>query len=179
MNPETQLQHMLFDYCFDLVRQKKHRVYRNPDGLTFVTASTPSDVRAAQNTLSDFKRYLRQNGKLELVRESSPTLSKPQPKRDRAPQIIVAQSFPDIEAPTMEAPPVVQPASALQTWQDFKQEYAQAEEAERFQAALQHVFDRFNCRVLAATVPKRDALEHFEHPVRWGTLRFFLSEETD
>jgi hypothetical protein len=59
MNPQDQLIKLLHEHSFDLVRQRKHKIYRNPDGLIFVTASTPSDRRAPQNALSTLKRMLR------------------------------------------------------------------------------------------------------------------------
>jgi hypothetical protein len=43
---------LLHELSFDLVRQRTHKIYRNPDGLTFVTASTPSDSQASRNALS-------------------------------------------------------------------------------------------------------------------------------
>jgi hypothetical protein len=39
--------------------QRKHKIYHNPDGLTFVTASTPSERQASRNALSTLKRILR------------------------------------------------------------------------------------------------------------------------
>lgn len=59
MNPQDQLMKLLREHSFDLVRQRKHKIYRNRVGLTFVTASTPSDRRAPQNALSTLKRMLR------------------------------------------------------------------------------------------------------------------------
>ena len=38
-----------------LKRDKKHRVYELPNGRTFVLPSTPSDVRAEANALSDLR----------------------------------------------------------------------------------------------------------------------------
>jgi hypothetical protein len=59
MNPETELQRLLDEHSFSLARQRKRKVYRNPDGLTFVTASTPSDRWAAQNSLGELRRILK------------------------------------------------------------------------------------------------------------------------
>jgi len=50
---------LLEEHQFDLVRQRKHKIYRNPDGLTFVLASTPSDWRSSRNALATLKRILR------------------------------------------------------------------------------------------------------------------------
>lgn len=59
MNPETQIQALLRENAFDLVRQRKHKIYRNPEGLTFVISSTPSDRRGAHNALASLKKMLR------------------------------------------------------------------------------------------------------------------------
>jgi hypothetical protein len=59
MNPEAQLQCLLDEYDFKLARQRKHKVYKNPDGKTFVMASTPSDRRSSRNALSTLKRICR------------------------------------------------------------------------------------------------------------------------
>lgn len=41
-----------------LVRQRKHEVWRFPDGRTFTRAKTPSDVRSDKNALMDLKLLL-------------------------------------------------------------------------------------------------------------------------
>jgi predicted RNA binding protein YcfA (HicA-like mRNA interferase family) len=75
MNPQDELMELLQEHDFDLVRQRKHKIYRNPDGFTFVVASTPSDRRAPQKALSTLKRILRQaNSEPELKVVSTPTL---------------------------------------------------------------------------------------------------------
>jgi predicted RNA binding protein YcfA (HicA-like mRNA interferase family) len=52
------VERVLVEQGFNLVRQRKHRVYRRCDGKTFVMASTPSDRRASQNSLSNLARLL-------------------------------------------------------------------------------------------------------------------------
>jgi hypothetical protein len=49
---------LLDQHGFQLARSRKHRVYKNADGTTFVTASTPSDWRAERNSISDFAKLL-------------------------------------------------------------------------------------------------------------------------
>jgi predicted RNA binding protein YcfA (HicA-like mRNA interferase family) len=50
----------LNDAGFELVRQKKHRVYQNAEGKTVVTSSTPSDRNAVRAQLRDIRRALRE-----------------------------------------------------------------------------------------------------------------------
>ena len=54
----TAIERFLSNHGFDLVRQKKHKVYKRGDGTTFVTASTPSDRRAERNQMSTLCRVL-------------------------------------------------------------------------------------------------------------------------
>lgn len=46
-------------YGGQLVRQKKHLIYRFPNGAAFTVAKTPSDSRAWRNSLGTLKRLLR------------------------------------------------------------------------------------------------------------------------
>jgi hypothetical protein len=64
MNAENQLRQLLANNGFALVRQRKHKVYRNQTGLTFVCPTTPSDRRNALNQLRDIRRVLRTAGVL-------------------------------------------------------------------------------------------------------------------
>jgi len=45
-----------------LVRQRKHQIWRLPNGRNFVMAATPSDWRAAQKQIHDLRRLLRVKG---------------------------------------------------------------------------------------------------------------------
>src|SRR5713226_5321464 len=114
MNPQDQLMELLEKYNFDLVRQRKHRIFRNPDGLTFVTASTPSDRKAPQNALSTLRRILRRQ---TLMDESAMVI-------DPAP---VAKESPVIQpVSTREPSPVIEPAPASisdQEWEAWKRQY--------------------------------------------------------
>ena len=76
------LQERLAAHGFELVRQRKHRVYKNPAGQTFVIPSTPSDQRWSANALAHLARLCgpseadsrplrarRQHGRLESIIE--------------------------------------------------------------------------------------------------------------
>lgn len=80
MNPEDQLVKLLSEHNFDLIRHRKHKIYRNSDGLTFVVASTPSDRRSSQNAFSTLKRILRRiNPEIEPIEITKSTSIKPIP----------------------------------------------------------------------------------------------------
>ena len=53
---EQMLEKNLRAHGFELVRQRRHRVYKNPVGRTFVISSTPSDRRWSANALADLAR---------------------------------------------------------------------------------------------------------------------------
>jgi hypothetical protein len=93
VDPQHQLIELLHRNEFDLVRQRKHRVYRNPDGLVFVTASTPSDRRASQNALSTLKRIL----------------GRSIPQAQSLPVPAVAPTSPPMPAPAAEPMPAAGP----------------------------------------------------------------------
>lgn len=42
-----------------LLRQRKHQIWRLPDGRNYIIATTPGDWRAEQNQLTDLRRMLR------------------------------------------------------------------------------------------------------------------------
>lgn len=44
---------------FELVRAKRHRVYRHPGGGQVVAAATPSDPRSERNTIAQARRIAR------------------------------------------------------------------------------------------------------------------------
>jgi hypothetical protein len=54
----TVIEQLLSSHGFELARQKKHRIYKREDGVTFVAASTPSDWRAERNQISDLCRVI-------------------------------------------------------------------------------------------------------------------------
>lgn len=57
-DPKTTLESLIAEHGGTLVRQKKHKVYRFPNGTTFVVASTPECPLAYDNALSHLKRIL-------------------------------------------------------------------------------------------------------------------------
>ena len=57
-NPAVKLDKLLREHRFQLVRQDKHKIYREPGGRIFVTSSTPSDYRWAGNALTELKRVI-------------------------------------------------------------------------------------------------------------------------
>ena len=96
---ERKLQNSLRALGFELVRQRKHRIYKNRAGCTFVIPSTPSDRRWSDNALADLARLCgpaetdsrrlrarRQHGRLDseprrdaVVFDSSLEKGEPQP----------------------------------------------------------------------------------------------------
>jgi predicted RNA binding protein YcfA (HicA-like mRNA interferase family) len=66
---------------FKLVRKKKHKVFRNPEGKTLVTSATPSDVNAAGNQLRDLRRLLLTDAPAEVSEASDAELPKRAKKR--------------------------------------------------------------------------------------------------
>ena len=59
MSTDAEFELLLRTYGLKLIRQRKHRVYAAPDGRRFVTASSPSDCRAASNRLASLRRFCR------------------------------------------------------------------------------------------------------------------------
>jgi predicted RNA binding protein YcfA (HicA-like mRNA interferase family) len=128
---------LLQEHGFDLVRQRKHKIYRNPDGLTFVVASTPSDRQAPQNALSTLKRILRQvNPEPEPVQVITPT-----PLVEPASAIQALHSIVPIAA-VEPAPPSV----SDQEWEAWKRQYWHDEKLraknERFLSVVSRYVDR-------------------------------------
>lgn len=58
MNPVAQFEQILRDHQFTEVSRRKHIKYRNPEGKIIVTASTPSDFRAAWKMVQVAKRVV-------------------------------------------------------------------------------------------------------------------------
>jgi len=57
-NPIAKHDALLREHKFVLIRQRKHRVYRNPEGKVYVVGSTPSDWRSVRNAVSALKRVI-------------------------------------------------------------------------------------------------------------------------
>ena len=137
MNPQSQLLELLQKHHFDLVRQRKHKIYRNSDGLTFVTASTPSDRHASQNALSTLRRILRP---LNPPSEPIP-LIEPTPLFGTATSIEVA-SVAEIKSETKGTCAAI----SDQQWEAWKRQYWHDEKLraknERFLSAVDMYVDR-------------------------------------
>ena len=77
---------LLCQHKFVLVRDDKHKVYRNPEGKVYVTAATPSDWRAGFNMLKALKRCIAEPAKPlvlainDFEREQAAQLIQGQPK---------------------------------------------------------------------------------------------------
>jgi hypothetical protein len=69
MSAETEIATLLRDHHAVLIRQARHNIYRLPNGQNFVCAQTPSDRRAALNSLRDLRRLLG----LSRVAEAKPS----------------------------------------------------------------------------------------------------------
>ena len=57
-DPKSTLERLIEEHGGVLVRQKKHKVYRFPNGLTFTVSSTPECPLAYDNALSWLKNLL-------------------------------------------------------------------------------------------------------------------------
>jgi hypothetical protein len=114
---EQELKRRLRAHGFELVRQKKHRVFRNPSGQQFVIPSTPSDYRWSHNALADLARLCgpieddprplrakRQHGRLD-------------PHRVEAPEAPVAEVQPEPPKPALEAPMSRADQQRLKRWE--------------------------------------------------------------
>ena len=89
MDPVTKLERTLKEHRFVLIRQSTHRVFRNPEGRTFVCASTPSDTfRWAKNALAELKRVIESQPKPEVVAVS-------EYQREQAARVISGESKPN------------------------------------------------------------------------------------
>lgn len=58
MEAREQVNTLLTEHGAELVRKRKHEVWRFPDGRCFVRAQSASDKRADANNLSDLKKLL-------------------------------------------------------------------------------------------------------------------------
>jgi len=149
---------LLREYRFDLVRQRKHKIYRNPDGLTFVTASTPSDRRAPHNALSTLKRILRDknaSAESEMAIDSVSAVE--------ATRVIEPTS-------TIEPLSIIEPMATSmsdQEWEAWKRRYWHDEKLreknERFLSAVGtyvgRVSDLMHSRSDVASIPGSDAVK--------------------
>jgi hypothetical protein len=98
---EEELQRRLRAHRFELARQRKHRVYKNPAGQTFVLPSTPSDQRWSTIALAELARLC---GPIET--DSRPLRARRQhAKLDIEPPPSI-EALPSPAAPVPAAPPL-------------------------------------------------------------------------
>src|SRR5579862_2894667 len=57
-NPAKKLESLLKLHRFELVSQRKHLKYKNPQGKIYVMGKTPSDIRAAHKALTVLERVI-------------------------------------------------------------------------------------------------------------------------
>ena len=67
MCAEKQLERLLKQHQFRLVRQEKHKVYKRADGRILVVSLTPSDFRWADNAIKDLNRVLAEPPRSEML----------------------------------------------------------------------------------------------------------------
>jgi hypothetical protein len=58
MNAQRQVEALLSEHGYELVRQRKHKVFRRSDGKIWVLPKTPSDFRSLSNNLANLKKEL-------------------------------------------------------------------------------------------------------------------------
>jgi hypothetical protein len=82
---------LLRQHKFVLVREDKHKVYRNPEGKVYVVSATPSDWRAEFNMLKSLKRCIAEPAKPMVIaisdfeREQAAQLIQGQQKQQHTP----------------------------------------------------------------------------------------------
>ncbi len=74
MADRQSLEQLIAEHRGVLVRSKKHRIYRFPNGVVFTVASTPRCPRAYANAITELKRLLGLN---------DPDRGQPGNRRDR------------------------------------------------------------------------------------------------
>lgn len=111
MSAETQVRRLLDAHDFALVRQRKHNVYRNPAGITFVRPHTGSDSRRGdRNSLADLKRVLRGHGLPITTPASEIRASKSVRKPDVTPEASRLSTAVDNSGPVATPAPPPSPA---------------------------------------------------------------------
>lgn len=183
MNPQDQLMKLLREHSFDLIRQRKHKIYRNPAGQQFVMASTPSDRRAPYNALSTLKRML---GDTNASAESANANvgDEPTPLMVSAP---VVEPAPVIKAADMIEPlSIMEPAPCPMSdheWEVWKRQYWHDEKLraknERFLSAVSsyvgRVSDLMHSRNDVAAIPGSDAVKSMLRELRYKSKVVFYN----
>lgn len=58
MNERKDVEELIRQHGGKLARQKKHHVWKFPDGRNFVMAATPGDIRAERNNMANLYNFL-------------------------------------------------------------------------------------------------------------------------
>ena len=66
----ARVEQLLRDNGAQLIRQKKHRIYKLSNGAQLVMSSTPSDVRVSRKRLTDLKHILVGRAQVETTQPS-------------------------------------------------------------------------------------------------------------
>ena len=164
MNPAIEVDRLLEQSGAVLIRQNKHYVYKLPNGKSFVRSKTPSDHRAAHNSLQDLRRMLG----VAVVKETTQAVQASEMTTAPAAAVPPALQQP-IPTPTPEPPPPPPPPPP-----------AAATLADRLAAAVTAAEEEQEQYLLAAQVAERKvhmlkALEPFigDQPIE-HTLRALL-----
>lgn len=98
----AEVERLLAENGFTLVRQRRHKIYKHPTGRIFTCPSTPSDYRGWKNSLHDLQRLLasgRPRGIFDVPAPTAPkvalyggTAPSPSPFRERS-RGILAEKF--------------------------------------------------------------------------------------
>ena len=92
---ERELFELLKQYDFELIRGKKHKVYKNCQGQTSVLSSTPSDEGWAENALHNLKNCLGigSQGKEAVVGDRRQKRNRPEKQRPVSFSLMGPRSF--------------------------------------------------------------------------------------
>jgi hypothetical protein len=60
MSRSAEIQYLLRLHRAVLIRERKDKIFRFPDGRIFVVATSPSDHRAERNNLATLRRLVRE-----------------------------------------------------------------------------------------------------------------------
>jgi hypothetical protein len=94
VSAQTQVYEILNGCGAVLVRRRKHKVYKFPNGKTFVVANTPSDIHAASNQLTDLRRTIGMTPKHKEGTRRRPRILKSAAKEKMIP-------LPELNAPPL------------------------------------------------------------------------------
>ncbi len=110
---QREVQELLHTYGYNLVRQRKHRIYKHTTGHIFVAPSTPSDTRSWNNSLAQLKKVVNfglANGILHPPTKREPISDQVEQistKVLKAPSPIVSSiALPEMKGQTLHTKPI-------------------------------------------------------------------------